>query len=160
MSSTTIEVVRGRLDPGIADELIEFWAGQGVLFGEDARRRLPEVVCVLRDQERIAGACSVREAEFPLIGRRRFWVYRNLLKPEVAHRGPEMIRLTFETLGSEFDGTPAAPVGLCVLLSGPGERAWYPVAEAVGPRLLYMGYLDDGRQVRVAYFEGAVVGRV
>lgn len=160
MSSTTIEVVRGHLEPDAAEQLIEFWAGQGALFGEDARQRLPEVVCVVRDDGRIAGACSVRAAEVPLVGGRRFWVYRNLLAPEVADQGREMIRATFEALAAEFDGAPGAPVGLCVLLSGPAERGWYPEAEAVRPRLLYMGYLDDGRQVRVAYFEGAVVGRV
>ncbi len=158
MSSTTIEVVRGRLDPRTAEELIEFWAEQGALFGEVARRRLPEVVCVLRNDGRIAGACSVRSAEVAQIGGRRLWVYRSLLAPEQADRSPELIRTAFDVLAGEFDGSPEAPTGLCVLLAGAAERAWYPEAEPIEPRLLYAGYLDDGRQVRVAYFDDISTG--
>jgi hypothetical protein len=158
VSSTAIEVVRGTLDGGTAEELIEFWAAQGALFGEDARRRLPEVVCVLRADGRVAGACSVRPAEVPQLGGRRLWVYRSLLAPEQADHSPELIRTAFDVLADEFDGSPEAPTGLCVLLAGAGERAWYPEAEPIEPRLLYAGYLDDGRQVRVAYFDDIATG--
>jgi hypothetical protein len=158
VSSTTIDVVRGRLDPNTAEELIEFWAGEGALSGEDARRRLPEVVCVLRDDGRIAGACSVRAAEVPLIGGRRFWVYRSLLRAGLADRVPELISSTFDALAAEPVETAESPVGLCVLLRGEAERALYAEAEPVEPRLLYAGYLDDGRQVRVAYFDDISTG--
>jgi hypothetical protein len=157
VSSTTIQVVRGRLDPASAEQLIEFWAGEGALFGDDARRRLPEVVCVLRADGRIAGACSVREAEVPLIGGRRFWVYRSLLAPEAADQGPEMISATFATLEREFDLQDGSPIGLCLLLSD-AERPRRPEADWYCPPMVYAGYLEDGRQVRVGYFDLASAG--
>jgi hypothetical protein len=152
VSSTAIEVVRGRLDPDAAEELIEFWTAEGALFGEDARRRLPQVVCVLRHDGRIAGACSVREAEVPLIGGRRFWVYRSLLTPEAADQGAEMISATFAALEREFDLQDASPIGLCLLLSD-AERPRRPEADWYCPPMVYAGYLEDGRQVRVGYFD-------
>jgi hypothetical protein len=159
VSSTTIEVVRGRLEPDTAEELITFWAEQGALVGDDARRRLPEVVCVLRDGARVAGACSVRAAEVPLIGGRRFWVYRSLLPGNGSAHGPAMIRETFGALAAEFDGEPGSPIGLCVLIGDAAERRRRPEAEWFDPHMVYAGYLDDGRQVRIGYFDDASIAR-
>lgn len=80
--------MRGRLDQARAEELLRFWADRGVLAGEEARRRLPEVVCLLRRDGVIASACSVYPAEVALIGHRRFWIYRSLLDEDVAGRAP------------------------------------------------------------------------
>ena len=101
------------------------------------------------------GACSVYEADVALIGNRRFWVYRSLLDQAVADRAPDMVRTTFTALQDEFDGSP---IGLCLLL-GPEERG-HRTADAVwpDPRTFYAGYAGDGRQVRLAYFENALIG--
>jgi hypothetical protein len=152
-----IEVVRGGLEPSTADELLAFWAERGALFGEDARRRLPEVVCVLRRDGALAGASSVHVANVELIGGRRFWMYRDLLSD--VRDGPAMLRSSFEALHEEFDGARGSPIGLCVLLPGPDERRRRPEAEWSDPRVMYAGYLSDGRQVRIAYFDGAVITR-
>jgi hypothetical protein len=149
-----IEVVRERPDSGHADELLAFWEAQGVLTGDEARRRLTEVVCVLRRDGAIAGVSSVYPAEVGLIGGRRFWIYRSLLL-DPAQDGPEMIRATFGALESEFDRQPSSPIGLCVLIGDPEERRRRPEVEWSDPRMLYAGYLQDGRQVRIGYFEDA-----
>jgi hypothetical protein len=153
----SIEVVRGRLDRGRADELLSFWAQRRALSVEEAQRRLPEVVCVLRQRGVLAGASSVYPAEVPLVGRRRFWIYRSLLDQAVADQARPMIRATFNALEAEFDPAPGSPLGLCVLVGDPDERRRHPQAEWSDPHLLYAGYLADGRQVRIAYFDGAVI---
>jgi hypothetical protein len=153
-----IDVVRGRVDGPAADEALAFWERHGALSDDEARRRLPELVCVLRDDDgAIAGASSVHPAEVPLIASRRFWIYRNLLPGDAVEQGPAMITSTFNALAAEFDGRPGSPIGLCVLIADAAERHRRPEAEWSDPRMIYAGYLDDGRQVRLAYFEGAVV---
>src|SRR5262245_13424171 len=68
-----------------------------------------------------------------------------------------MVRATFTALQDEFEGSAEAPIGLCLLL-GPEERTLRS-AEAVwpDPRMLYAGCVGDGRQVRLAYFENALI---
>jgi hypothetical protein len=112
---------------------------------------------VLRRDGAVAGACSAYEAEVALIGNRRFWIYRSLLDQAVADQGPNMVRATFTALQDEFDGSSEAPIGLCLLL-GPEERRLRS-AEAVwpDPRMIYAGYLGDGREVRLGYFENALI---
>jgi hypothetical protein len=173
--SPLIEAVRGRLSSTCADDLLAFWAERGALPEEEARRRLDQVACVLRDDDVVVGVSSVHAAEVPLIGGRRFWVYRSLLAESVGSHAPEIMRATFHALDSEFDGEAGSPVGLCALVAAaqrrhlPPEADWRlgaPVAPAqrhhlspegnwLDARMLYAGYLEDGRQVRVAYFTGA-----
>jgi hypothetical protein len=149
--------VRGALDRTRAAELLAFWAARGALSGAEAQARLPEVVCLLRRDGAVVGASSVYPAELELIGGRRFWIYRSLLDRELADRAPAMIQATFAALQAEFDASPEAPIGLCILLAGPEEWRLWPQLQWANPPLLYAGYLGDGRQVRIAYFEGAEI---
>ena len=155
----TIEVVRGRLSDERAGQLLRFWASQGVLDEADARSRLPEVVCVLLDDSgAIAGVNSVFPAGVEVVGGRNFWVYRSLIHAGAAAAGPAMVSAAFDALDEEFDADADGPIGLCLLM-GEGDRIGWPLdAEWSDPRLFYAGYLGDGRQVRVGYFEGAAIG--
>jgi hypothetical protein len=155
--AATIEVVRGALDQQRADDLLSFWRARRALSVQEAQRRLLEVVCVLRRDGAVVGASSVYESDVALIGNRRFWIYRSLLDREVADQGPNMVRATFTALQDEFGASSDAPIGLCLLL-GP-EEFGIRSAEALwpDPRMIYAGYAGDGRQVRLAYFENALI---
>lgn len=117
---------------------------------------MPEVVCLMRRDGAVVGSSSAYAANLDLIGGRRFWVYRHLLDNAVAGEGPAMIRATFDTLAGEFTGQTGSPIGLCVLV---GPELWRerPEAEWSDPRMIYAGYLPEGFQVRIAYFDGAVI---
>jgi hypothetical protein len=154
-SSLDIATVRGCLDQAVSDEILAFWTERNALTGDEARRRLSEVVCVLRDQGRVAGIASAYPAEVALVGGRRFFIYRSLLDGEAASAWHELIRCTYNALAPEYDGSPGIPIGLCVLLSTPEERQRRPALEWSDPRTIYAGYLRDGRQARIAYFENA-----
>jgi hypothetical protein len=153
-----IEVLRGKLTAAQADEVLAFWQGQRALMGSEARRRLGEVVCVVRRDGAIAGVNSVYSAEVSLIGGRRFWIYRSLLLDPEADSAA-MIGAAFMALDAEFDHRPGSPIGLCVLIADPEERRRRPEAEWSDPRMIYVGYLADGRQARVAYFNDADISR-
>ncbi|HTX30253.1 MAG TPA: hypothetical protein VMD09_02655 [Solirubrobacteraceae bacterium] len=152
----TIETVRGQLDRHRADELLTFWLERRALTSLEARRRLPEVVCAMRLEGALVGSSSVYATNVALIGGRRFWVYRSVLDQVVAEHAPAMIRATFNALAAEFDGADGSPVGLCVL-ARPALRRQRPEAEWSDPRMLYAGYLPEGLQLRIAYFDGAVI---
>jgi hypothetical protein len=100
----------------------------------------------------------VYEANVALIGNRRFWIYRSLLDQAVADQGLNMVRATFTALQDESGDSSEAPIGLCLLL-GPEERRLRP-AEAVwpDPPMIYAGYVGD-RQVRLGYFENALIAQ-
>jgi hypothetical protein len=110
----------------------------------------------MRVGETVVGSSSSYAANVAVVGGRRFWVYRHLLDDVVADQGPSMIRATFDVLGAEFDGSPGQPVGLC-LLAGPAEWRRRPEAEWSDPRMIYAGYVPEGLQVRIAYFEDALI---
>ena len=154
----TTEVVRGALDEELAGRILAFWARHSSLPPEVARDRLPEVVCILRDTiGEVLGVTSVATAEIPEIGARRFWVHRSLLAPEAGETAWEdLLELTFDTLAAEFEirsDRSTLPVGVCAIVSDPAILERRP--EAVWPdlRFLYAGYLPDGRQMRIRYFE-------
>src|SRR5215210_1483503 len=154
----TIEVVRGRLGEDRAAEILRFWSDVGALGEEEARRRLPEVVCVLLDGEGgIAGVNSVYPGSVELIGGRLFWLYRSLLAPGAEESWRAMHRAAFQALESEFDPDRGGPIGLCAAIGDRATMKRYPEAEWSDPRTLYAGYLPDGGQVRVAYFAGAKI---
>jgi hypothetical protein len=155
-ASTTIDVVRGRLDDATAAGLLAFWAANAALDEGEARRRLPEVVCVLRGSDgAIAGACSVYAAEVPLIGGRRFWMYRTLLPGAARERFFDLFAAAYAALDAEYDGADGEPIGLCLALEE-RERAARPDAEWSDPRTIHAGFFPDGRQVRLAYFSAAL----
>ena len=152
----TIDSVRGRLSDETAAEILAFWEERNALTGDAAQQRLREVVCVLRDPDgAIAGVNSVAAQEVPLIGNRVFWVYRSLLDAAAGESWIDMVRAAFEALTEKFDPEAGGPVGLCVLVADRDEMRRRPEAEWADPRLLYAGYMPDGRQVRIGYFPGA-----
>lgn len=154
--SISIETVRGRPEALPAEELLTFWARHG-FDGPEARERLDQVVCVLRDGGAIAGASSVFQADVPLIGGRRFWVYRSLLPGRASDHAGAVIRATFEALDAERSGnTDGEPFGLCVPIDPATQRLLPPEAEWRDPRLVYAGYVSNGTQVRIAYFSDQV----
>ena len=153
----TIEVVRGRMTDKRAEQLLRFWSANGALDEAAGRRRLPEVVCVLVDDAgEIAGVNSVYAGDAPLVGR-RFWIYRNFLLPAGADAAPAMMSAAFRALEEEFDPSGGGPIGLCALIADRELLRRHP--EAVWPEIgmLYAGYTVDGKQVRIAYFEGALI---
>jgi hypothetical protein len=155
----TIEVVRGRLSEERADQLVRFWAAAGALDEATARARLPEVVCLLTDDDgQITGVNSVYPAAVDLIGGRELWVYRNYLRSGAETGRRAMAHRAFVALQAEFDPTVAGPIGLCFLIDDAAQIEQDPGAVWLYPLSRYAGYLEDGRQVRIRYFENSRVG--
>jgi len=154
-----IETVRGRIDDDLEPRILRFWLEHGALDPASGRRRLEEVVCVLLDPHgEIAGVNSVYEDRVPLIGGRRFWIYRKFLAPGTKRAlAAPMVAAARKALDEEFTGSGEEPIGLCIVLRDPEEMRRHP--EAVWPQaeMLFAGYTPAGHQVRIGYFEGATI---
>ena len=155
-----IRAVRGEIDDELAGRLVAFWTGHGALDEQGARARLGSVVCVLTDSAgEIAGVNSAIEDEVALIGGRRFWVYRSFLLPGVGPAVAEgMIDAARAALEEGFDAIAGGPVGLYVAVADRAMMRARPEAIWPGSEMLYAGYTPEGHQVRIRYFEGAVIG--
>jgi hypothetical protein len=150
-----IEVVRGRLDDARADELLAFWADHGALRADEARRRLPEVVCLVVEGGNIVGVSSVVAADVPLIGGRRFWVYRRFAIAASAADDDELLVTTFDALDAEHDPEGRGPIGLFVVVEPTSGPALGPEAIHSATGFVHAGYEPGGLQVRVRYFADA-----
>jgi hypothetical protein len=155
----SIEVVRGRRDAGLDDELVAFWTAHGALSEAVARARLEHVVCVLRDGGgSIVAANSVFDEPVPMLGGCRLWVYRSFApSAEARAAADEMLAAARDALAAEFDPDSPGPIGICRLIRDREiietrrEPVW-PVSE-----LMFAGWSAGGEQLRVVYFEGAKV---
>jgi hypothetical protein len=159
LDTHAIEVVHGRVDEALARDLVSFWTSRGALDQAAARERLAQVVCVLRDRRgQIAGVNSAYPAAVPQIGGRTFWIYRSYLPDVPPEAWPAMANHAFLALQAGYRRTDGGPVGVCWAIDDPDRLAQHPEALWLWPVSMYAGYLPDGRQLRIRYFEGSVVG--
>ena len=159
MTSTTcrIEAVTGELPEADRAVLEALAATPGA--AELRAARLPQdLVCVVRDVDgALVGASTARPADVELVGGQRFGVYAAALSPEVQDAADALLSGTFAALDAAHDGAPDAPIGLCVLIADSAEMERRPEVQWADPPAFYVGYLDDARQVRIAYYEGALL---
>lgn len=149
-----IDVVRGTVDQELADELVAFWTDHRALSEEAARRRAPEVICVLRGPEgAITAVNSAYEDRVEALGGRLLWVYRSFAATDAARAAFEsMFSAAAESLGGDYRGGESTPWGL-YLLGGdppPGTDPALTVWPVSG--LILAGYTEAGSQIRVRYF--------
>ena len=152
----TISSARGELDDARADAILEFLSREANLNEETTRRWLSEVVCLAVEDGQMVGVGAAHPASVALIGGRAFWLYRSVLAPSSGERWSDLFNCAFDVLSEEF-ALDEKYIGVCVLVEDLGAIRRHP--EAVWPEteLMFAGYLDDGRQVRLRYFWGAAI---
>jgi hypothetical protein len=155
--AVTIEPVRGGTDEAHAGEVREFLAREAGLNEEAAGRWISELVCVAAEDGRIVGVSSAHPVSLPPIGGRSFWLYRSVLAPQSDERWDAMFNSAFDILGREFEEHESTRVGLCVLVDDLAEIKRRPAAVWPETKLMFAGYLDDDRQIRLRYFWGAAI---
>ena len=154
-----IEVVRGELTEDRAAEIREFWSSLGPSEAESPPSDLEEVVCVaVADEGEITAVASVQKKEtIPLVNR-PFWVYRSWSTADAGDPSDALFDAAFEALEDEFEASETAPVGVCVMVTDRSQMERRPEAVWPDTHLMYAGYLDDDRQLRVRYFPRATIG--
>ncbi|HYU15808.1 MAG TPA: hypothetical protein VEL05_07050, partial [Candidatus Acidoferrum sp.] len=100
---------------------------------------------------------SVYPQELPLVGGRPFWIYRSILVTDSDEQWSRMFNAAFEVLTEEFEETGAGPAGVCVVVADRAEMGRRPEVVWPDTDLMFAGYLDNDRQVRIRYFWGAAI---
>lgn len=134
-------------------------AGIDRLIGD--RTRVVDVACVSVGAGGAVAAVSLTEsADIELVGGERFALYETVPTELAAEHADALLSATFRVLEDAFDPDDTeGPIGLCLLVADRGEMKRRPGAFWSDPPMLYVGYLADGRQVRVGYFRGALLRR-
>lgn len=158
-SALQIEVVRNQLTDARTEQILQYWTERNLLAGQAAQARLPEVVCVLLDGDDLVGINSVYDEAVPLIGGRRFYVYRRSLDPEPLAQGHDvtLFNQAFDVLDAEHE-KGVGPVGLAVVIDDVEMMRARPEAVWADTQLMYAGYLQGDRQLRIRYFTDADIG--
>ena len=147
-------------DGGVgADDVVAYWEREGVLGGEEARRRVSEVLLVATGPDGgivgVASAYLERNAQLQL----DLWYYRTFVSE--AHRRSQVARhLTYDAvalLEHRFVSS-ADPRGAGIGIIGQNEDLKRTRTEAmtVRSRFMFIGETARGNRVRVRYFPGAL----
>jgi hypothetical protein len=99
----------------------------------------------------------VEDLALPLIGGRRFWVYRADTPPGDP-QGDELFNATFQGLDARYQEDRSGPIGVCLAVSDPELMRRRPEAVWAETDLLYAGTEPGGTQLRVRYFYDATIG--
>jgi hypothetical protein len=148
----TIDAVRGALDDELAGQVLGFWAEHDALDGQAARERLPEVVCVARDESGALTAVDSVSAGNPQPPGRPVWIYRCSLAGDNTELRQRMFSEAFDALEKQFDPDRPGPLGAALLISDTDEIADRPEAIWLEEKLIYAGAQPDGTHVRVRWF--------
>jgi hypothetical protein len=89
---------------------------------------------------------------------RRFWVHSPAQLPEAGGDDAAELNAAFDALEADFDPAGDGPLGLCLLLGDPAANATRPAAVWPDTQMMFTGYQPDGTQVRIRYFEDAIIG--
>lgn len=115
-----LHIVHGRLLLTDAEDIIAMWLTAGVLPPAEARRRVLEVVCLVRDPEgKAVGVNTVYVNRLSPDGP-SYYFYRTFLLPEargLAGLPRAMLRQTLDFLSAQVG--PSDPVGLVVVTENP-----------------------------------------
>ena len=115
------------------------------------------------------GGQSVEDRALPLIGGRRFWVYRGEDPPPGSREGDELFNATFDELDARYQDDRSGPIGICVPVSDRELMGRRPEAVWQETELLYAGTQREAAnlaeassgssQLRIRYFYDATVGQ-
>lgn len=148
------------MTPELRAELLAFWSQHHAVRAERAEERADQAVCFGRDAQ--GELCAVSTAVLRVLPRLRqpMYYYRTFLTKSVRGQGHviPMHNRSRETLQA-YNRTLPAPEGLGLLLelestflSTYYKRAYVAEADSV-----FIGYSPRGLQLRVSYFDDAVL---
>ena len=149
------------LTPELSAELVAFWNDQNAIRNAaEAGRRSEQVVCIARDAE--GALCGVATAIVKVLPRLRqpMYYYRQFFAPALRGQHQE---LTFfqqaKRILQDYNAGLDTPEALGILLEIENAKiaAAYRRAYEPGFEATFIGYSPRGLQLRVSYFDAAVL---
>jgi hypothetical protein len=153
--------VWGQVAPELADELCAFWIEHKAIANPAAARaRAAQAVCVARDGQ--GGLAGVATAEIKVLPRLRqpLYYYRQFFARALRGQRQELpFYLEAKRILREHNASLPRPesLGLLLELQNAKIASAYRHAHEPGFEATFIGYSPRGQQLRVSYFEGAVL---
>ncbi|MFN3703705.1 hypothetical protein [Thermomonas sp.] len=150
-----------QVTPELAKELVAFWQEQkAVLDPATAQRRVDQVVCIARDAD--GALCGVGTALLKIIPRLRqpTYYYRQFFAKALRGQHQELpFFLRCKQVLQQYNAGLQRPESLGILLEIENAKIAAAYKRAVEPGFdaVFIGYSPRGLQLRVSYFEDAVL---
>ena len=140
-------------------DAVALWHERGLLAGEAAEARARQLVTLAYDGDRLAGVSTVEIGWIEQL-RGRFAFFRDLVHPDYRRRQLAAVIVAHSRSILDLWAERNPDIGLCglaAIVEGQAlrEPARLPCWTNAGLNLV--GWLDDGRQLRVSWFDHARV---
>ena len=154
-------IVWNRVTESLRDELVEMWLAENALPSrDDAEQRAEEAIVVARDASgHLVGVATARDIYAPRLVN-HFLYYRTYVASD--HRRQQVALALVEAAVDFFEAEFAArrtgkAIGLLAVTENTELQAGLRDAVTIIVPFVFVGVTDDGKQIRVHYFEGAQV---
>jgi len=146
-------------DPALGRDTEAVWDVLGAVYPRERGERLKELVAVAYDGEQAVGACTARAIEYKVL-RAHVFYFRPAILP-----GPHHDEVLFRLLSAAKNvlqpwarAHPGERLrGILLMFESDAFDALYPepVLRRGDVELVLTGYTDEGRQIRVLWFDDA-----
>ena len=149
------------LTPELSAELVAFWNDQNAIRNAaEAGRRSEQVVCIARDAE--GALCGVATAIVKVLPRLRqpMYYYRQFFAPALRGQHQELTffqqaKRILQDYNAGLDTSES--LGILLEIENAKIAAAYRRAHEPGFEATFIGYSPRGLQLRVSYFDNAVL---
>ena len=149
------------LTPELSAELVAFWNDQNAIRNAaEAGRRSEQVVCIARDAE--GALCGVATAIVKVLPRLRqpMYYYRQFFAPALRGQHQELTffqqaKRILQDYNAGLDTSES--LGILLEIENAKIAAAYRRAHEPGFEATFIGYSPRGLQLRVSYFDAAVL---
>ena len=150
-----------QVTPELADELVAFWLENQALGDEaSARQRTEQAICVARDENgKLQGVSTGVIRVLPRL-RQPMYYYRQYFSREMRGRSQLLpFYLQSKQVLQDYNAAlkPAESIGILLELGNGKLAAAYAHAYEKAFDVTFIGYSPRGLELRVSYFENAVL---
>lgn len=150
-------------DPALRRDTETVWDALNAVFPREREDRLKELVAVAYDAGKPVGVCTARAIEYKVLRTHIFYLRANIL-PGPQH-GDVFLHLLSAAKAALEPWARAHPgerlKGILAMFDNDGFDALYPepVLRRLDFELVLTGYTDEGRQIRVLWFDDAKLAK-
>jgi hypothetical protein len=159
MANIEIRTAWETSDPALRRDTEAIWDRLNLVYPREREDRLKELVAVAYEGEQAVGACTARAIEYRVL-RTAIFFLRTAILPGPSHDNV-LIRLLSSAKNILQPWAQARPAerlnGILVMFDSDAFDTLYPepVVRRGDVELVLTGYTDEGRQIRVMWFDDA-----
>ena len=152
-----------RDDPALRHDAQTGWDALNAVFPREREDRLKELVAVAYDAGKPVGTCTARAIEYKVLRTHVFYL-RATIQPGPQHNDIflHLLSAAKAALESWAGAHPDERLkGILVMFDNDGFDTLYPepVLRRLDFELILTGYTDEGRQIRVLWFDDAKLAK-